>query len=231
MSNTQYLSAHDRLRELPPVFLSADLSMRYGWRSQMTAAYLSRWKKQGLIRPLGGRSGVYFNLVADPIWEKHLEGAIRLAMPSAIEIGAAPLHEGGITTQRAYVRDLALPYEAPAYTIEGFQNHERGIRWFKAIHPHVIPGEMPRLTPVAALADILTSQDPKLWMPDPDDIDFDILETQDLLLLENLVNQLGGANEIHWDPALDPEENYEQILHARMRAAHHKALDPQQTPR
>ncbi len=212
-------SSVQRLRSVSPVFLASELSLRFGWSSGQTAVYLSRWNDQGLVRSLGGRSKIYFNLVVSPDWASHLEQAIRMAMPSALEIGAQCLHDGGLVTQRAYTADLAVLSRTATYTIEHTRLHQRTRTWYKIMQGHIEQTdlrELPRLTPPAALAEALVSNN-GLWCPDPDDVYLDELSDDQLHALALLIprlNSLYGTN-IVWNPSDDPEDAYMKAFVSR----------------
>lgn len=94
-------SALERLRAGPVVF-NVNQATRYlgAGDNDMASVYLARWKKRGMVQNTGSRSGVYFNLVANPkATEEHLVDALLSAFPSAVLIGASVLHDAGWTTQ------------------------------------------------------------------------------------------------------------------------------------
>jgi len=57
----QYKSAYERLRHLPPVVHLSEL----GLDEQYVRSGVRRWRKKGYLAPVGRKTGVYFNLVAD----------------------------------------------------------------------------------------------------------------------------------------------------------------------
>lgn len=151
------ISGRERLAQLGPVFTAQDLQFRFSMSSGTAQVTLHRWShRDGLIRRLGGRSQVYFNLHVDPNWHTHFEFALKLAVPHAITIGQSA-YSHGWTTQLPTARHLAVPTSVQLYGIEGCQFHSRRRDWFLAIaqgiqyKAHTIP----ELRPAWALADAL----------------------------------------------------------------------------
>ncbi len=72
----------------------------FGWRPKTAAQYLWLWSKQGLVKPLGGKSDLFFNLAADPAAENRIEAAIRRVMPGAVIGPLNVLNESAIKILR-----------------------------------------------------------------------------------------------------------------------------------
>ena len=63
-----YTSARERLLKLAgfgPFFEGRHAMQLFDWTPKTAAHYLWLWQKQGLVKPLGGKSDVFFNRVAD----------------------------------------------------------------------------------------------------------------------------------------------------------------------
>lgn len=94
---------------------------------------LHRWKQAGLLRPLGGRSDVFFNLVVQPQWAKNFQYAIRRAIPFARLVRPEAWRARGWTTQIHYQLDVVIPTKAVGHAIEGVRVHLRGVRWSRTV--------------------------------------------------------------------------------------------------
>ena len=160
----------ERLRVLPVVFTGADVMRLFGWSPQHATEQLIRWKRIEAVRALGGRSDLYFNLICDPAWDRHLPVAIARAMPSAVVTGATPLHTAGWVTQRPRVLDLAVLRRSPAFTLDTALVHPRNAVWYRAVQPGIdrSGAALLHLSAPWALADSLL--DSGLWAPDPDEL-------------------------------------------------------------
>lgn len=151
------ISGRARLAGMGPVFTKQDLVFRFGMHINTAQVMLSRWhRRDGFVKPLGGRSEVYFNLLRNPNWHSHFELALKLAVPHAITIGQSAYSHGWIS-QLPTARHLAVPSTVQLYTVEGCQFHFRRREWFMAIAPGVQYKEhtIPELRPAWALADAL----------------------------------------------------------------------------
>lgn len=171
-----YVSARERLLALGqfgPVLEARLLTQMFNWTPKAAAHYLWLWSRQGLIAPLGGKSGVFLNLVADPQAGDHIEAALRRAYPGAVIGAANVLHQAGVTTQRAARLQLLLRPDEPQGVLDVADVHPRSATWWAAIDTAkgVAAGTeeaLARLTVGAALADAAYSK-----ILAPDDIDFD----------------------------------------------------------
>jgi hypothetical protein len=167
-------SAIERLRALPPVFRSSDLSLRFGWSTHEAGEYLRRWKRRDLVKPTGPRAGVYFNLISQAsAAETHLEEAIATLFPSAVVVGAAVLHQAGWITQIPRQLDVAVLRRRTFPAVKGVVLHPRSIFWYRLVHSRLERTEgqgVPRLDPAFALADALKYRDG--WVPEADDVEF-----------------------------------------------------------
>jgi hypothetical protein len=160
MRGQKEISAKNRLAELGPVFTKQDLRFTFGTEPKTAEVMLSRWhRRYGYVRPLGGRSEVYFNLLKDPNWHAHFETALKLAVPHAITIGQSAYSHGWIS-QLPNARHLAVPVGVQFFSIEGCQFHYRRRTWFLAVNQGVQykAHTIPELRPAWALADALLAK-------------------------------------------------------------------------
>lgn len=178
-SKRRYTSARERLLQLGrfgPFFQGSHTMQLFGWSPKAAAHYLWLWSRQRLVKPLGGKSDVFFNLVADPSAENHVEAAIRRVMPGAVVGPFNVLHDSGVTTQRTGSLQLLVRPNERRFSIDGAQVETRPPSWWMAIErvKGTDPGgeeSLARLLPGAAIADSAMS-----GAFDPDDIDFDAVE-------------------------------------------------------
>ena len=177
MSQSTYTSAVQRLADMPEVFTGGDLSTVFGWKSAITSNYLANWRKNGLVRALGGRSDVYMNLVRNR--QVNPEAALRRAFPNAVKVGVDVLREAGWTTQIPTMPEVAVPTSSALYTLHDFELTTRPNKWFLRITPGLQTAEqgINQLKPAWALADMLArardSRIKKAWLLDPEDIDLE----------------------------------------------------------
>ena len=171
-SRTQ-VSAFERLRELPALFRGGDLTRRFGWTSKTASQYLYLWKRRGLVQGLGGHSDVYANLLASrhPDWE----GAVVMAMPSAVLVGIEALRRAGWTTQLLQRPTVAVKSGCPMFKTDHFDLVTRDPYWFDQVAPGIegSAGEGLRtLRPAWALADLLRHTGWEHSGLSPDDIEW-----------------------------------------------------------
>jgi hypothetical protein len=178
MSPRTYTSSRDRLLrlgDLGPIFEGQHAMQIFGWSPKTAAHYLWSWAKKGLVKPLGGKSDVFFNLVADPRSANHVEAAIRRAMPGAVVGTRNVLHAAGVTTQRPGQLHLLVRPDERRLSIAGASVETRPASWWSIIDAAraIEPGTaevLARLRPGAAVADSAAS-----GAFAPDDLDFDEL--------------------------------------------------------
>ena len=191
----KYVSARERLKELGRFgpFFEGRLAMQlFGWSARTAAHYLWLWKADGLIKALGGKSDIYFNLVTDPDSGRYLEAAVRRAMPGATLGARNVLHAAGITTQRPAVLHLLTRPAAPSYAIDHVDIAPRRARFWNAVDtvrgrsPGTATG-LPRLSIGAALADSALD----IGGLAPDDIDFDEVSGKNTRMLRRLLEKMG----------------------------------------
>lgn len=174
---TAYVSAFERLNKLPAIFKGSDVNMLFGWTGATAATYIAQWTRKGMIKPLGGRSGIYFNLVVQRDFD--LEAGLRRAIPLATKVGVDALRNAGWTTQIVAKCEAAVPDDGPAYAVTDFDLQTRSAKWFQMTRPGVIDERMGlrQLKPEWALADMIyRGKDHRFttaWMLAPDDLDLD----------------------------------------------------------
>ena len=201
----KYVSARERLMELGRFgpFFEGRLAMQlFGWSARTAAHYVWLWQNEGLVKALGGKSDVYFNLVTGPDSGRSLEAAVRRAMPGATLGARNVLHAAGITTQRPGVLHLLTHPAAPTYAINHADIAPRRARFWKAVDsvrgrsPGTATG-LPRLSIAAALADSALDVSGLA----PDDIDFNEVSGKDTRMLRRLLDEMGVQNLIESDDA------------------------------
>lgn len=176
-----------RMSALPEIFTATDAIQIGKVESSQLNQVMWRWKNSGLVKPLGARCDVWFNLVKDPVitqdrWIK----AVRLAVPHAILAGHQVLQRSGLTTQIAGCAYLIRAARSAACTIDGAELHERPAAWIKRlweIGAISSNGGLAELDPGAALADLLAFAPNSI---DLDDIYFDEVTPESLAFYEEL---------------------------------------------
>lgn len=178
------LGAFERLRAWPAVFNVNQAARFLGTPdNDLASVYLARWKKRGMVQSTGPRSGVYFNLVANPhAAQDHLVDALLHAFPSAVMIGASVLHSAGWTTQIPSKLQVAClgaregRRSVPVWDEVAFYTRPKG--WYEQLHSQISRDRraavLPALLPAAALADACSTgsyKDAGEWRPDADDLD------------------------------------------------------------
>lgn len=213
----KYQDVRSRLRALEPIgpiFRGLDVEREFNWKPEHARTYLARWKRQGLVHALGGRSDVYFNLVADPNWHSHLAMAVAIAMPFAMETGVALLSAAGVTTQLTDERHFIVPVRENLYKIDVAVVESRPLAWVKRLEEEkAIPytGMLVQLPPGAVVADLLLhSPEHRL---DPDDLDLGELAPLQRQLLLRLLDA---------PPEMTAEEAYGSRFDAERAKARRK---------
>ena len=171
-SRTQ-VSSFERLRDIPALFRGGDLTRRFGWTSKTASQYLYLWKRRGLVQSLGGHSDVYANLLASrhPDWE----GAVAMAMPSAVLIGIEALRRAGWTTQLVQRPMVAVKSGYPMFKTDRFDVVTRDPHWFERVAPGIEGGAgegLRTLRPAWAFADLLHHTSWEHSGLSPDDIEW-----------------------------------------------------------
>lgn len=216
-------SNFDRLRKLPAVFSGAELARALSISPESFFVYVSRLKKAEFIRPLGGHSDIYFNLVRDLQWEKHLRHAIARAIPSAIELGANPLYNAGWSTQRPKKLEVAVLSNGKGARskFDTVSLSTRRPRWFEAVtHGEGIAassGGLLTLKPAWALADAALSPSADDYRPGPDELYLDSAgarETQEFCKAAKLLSKAFGVK-IEFSPSDGMLSMYTTIFEGR----------------
>ena len=188
-------SARELLLKMPEVFSVAEFAMVAERPRTEASNYLWRFSKSGQVLGLGGKSGIFLNLVKAPeapeaasdgaLWER----AVLKAMPSALTGGHQVLADSGLSTQVTHQRYLIVSNTDAMFDIAGAELHRRPLPWLKRLFAHDAveidaPGQtLPRLKPGAALADLALHG---AACPDPDDIDLYGVEAPEVALFSRL---------------------------------------------
>jgi hypothetical protein len=183
---------------MPEVFSIAELAMVMMVDRVRASQYVWRWRASDLVAPFGGQSSIFLNLVRCPnarsdgaLWER----ALLKAMPSALIGGYEVLAECGLSTQVTHLRFVLISNTDSRFRVDGAEVHRRPVPWLNRLARcgalvDADPGVLaPRLRPGAALADLALYAKRK---PDPDDIDMEMIASNEL----ELFCQLSGAQSI-----------------------------------
>ncbi|QYY33612.1 hypothetical protein K2O51_31805 (plasmid) [Cupriavidus pinatubonensis] len=167
------------LRSMPPVFSLQDMAKLLDKDHPAVKANVARWKEQGLVRAVGPRLGLYYNLVTHPNWEENRALAVKMAYPSAIVIGPTVLHRHGWITQIPQSLSIAVLNDGSHPSMEGVEVFKRSMRWYRKFSPWGEPiYGLPALTPENALLDCMENASIRLWCPNVDDLDeFEVPES------------------------------------------------------
>lgn len=203
-----YTSARDRLMRLAgfgPFFEGRHAMQVFDWSPKTAAHYLWLWARQGLVKPLGGKSDVFFNLVADYTAENRIEAAIRRVMPGAVVGPLNVLNESGLTTQRPGTLQLLVRPDERQFTIVAAQVESRPPTWWAAIdlaNGVELGSEdfLSRLTPGAAIADSALSPGGAA----PDDVDFEAVAPAERRRALKILKMLSRAD----SPSATLQETY-----------------------
>ncbi len=175
------VSAIERLRSLPALFMGSDLTVRFQWTRKTASQYIYLWKKRGLVQPLGGHSDVFANLLveASPNWQ----AALLLAMPSGVLVGIESLHRAGWTTQIPSMPVVAVDASQRVFTTDMFEIEPRDDLWFERTKQGIKKGvyreSLSVLSPAWALADMLRVRGWGSCGLQPDDIEWDAVTAKD----------------------------------------------------
>jgi len=212
VTQRQRIGAVERLRELPEVFDLRDVEIVCGVNREAAHIYCHRWASRKLVKPLGPRVGVYFNLIRDTNavqkrLKEALDKAFRIPM---IAIGASSLFQHGWTSQHPHTVELAVPVTARARSypkVDGALLIPRNRAWFTAIGSHFSEGTDGFLTldPAYALVDALTTPlrsgfKDDVWKPEqddlysPEDLDMSLEEFREAVL--EAADALGANKEL-----------------------------------
>ena len=180
-------STFERLSQLPDIFTATDALLVTNIPRAQFDNYMWRWKTAGLVRSLGKRSDVWFNLVKNPvISHERWETAVRRALPCAISAGHGVLMRHGVSTQMAVTAYLIQPSLKPIAAVEGSQLQMRPRLWMRhLLQAGAIDNSriLPELDSGAVIADLLRYDRESL---DTDDIDWDELTQESLAIFDAL---------------------------------------------
>lgn len=189
----KYVSAYERLAQMPPAFTLNTLMRWTGMSRAAAKVTASRWAAKGLVEMAGPRASLYFNRVADPHGQQASPAtAAMMTYPSATLCGASVLHAAGWTTQIPSCLHVAIE-ERRSYTrINGVIFWPRPVEWFQEMQhrgawysdqdagPAMPTFGLRALKPAWALADVFagaaagqldSSVSSRPWCPDEDDLD------------------------------------------------------------
>lgn len=188
----EYVSVHDRLMGLPPVFRGADLTLRFGWTSKNASQYLYQWSRAGWVEGFGGRSDVYANLVVSraPDWD----AAAALAFPGAILSGIEPLRRAGWVTQCPALPEITLAPTDREFGVASFTLRRCSKSYWARLQPGIVTGaagQLASLTPAWALVDLLKRESWGDCGLTPDDVYWDLLTPKDRRALAQAAHALG----------------------------------------
>ena len=164
-------------RELPAVLSKNDLRRITGQKDGHLRVSINRWVKQDIIKKAGERSGMYYNLVADPIWRNHVLDAVSRKFPSAMLAGPSVLHAYGLQTQIPSRFHVVVLSKRTLPSMEDVVWMPRPRKWYAENTPKDNLFGIRSLSPAQALKDGLDHAHlPGSWVPDMDDIDMEELE-------------------------------------------------------
>lgn len=212
-------SSIDLLRRLDPVFDLADVvrvlrdtappGAPIDARTELKTAtqYCWRWSKLGYARMGGPRLGVYYNLIREPEYGRHLGDLVLKAISRpAVVAGASALNHHGWTTQMPHRLEIAVAVSGKLPTIRQIDDvtlAPRPRRWFERAFSRAEPGPqgLPTLPPEYALVDVVRLRadgvDDPLWLPDPDDISIDVDDEDRAGIVDRI---LAAADALGVDP-------------------------------
>lgn len=175
------IQARTRLREIPDVFTTNTLAAMLGGDAKAASAYLTRWRKAGLISSLGPRAGVHFNLMQNPAARSELWlDAVAYVFPGAVIAGVSAVHAAGWTTQIPARVEVMVPPRRSLPEIYGAVIETRPQGWFpRAKRAIQREGAVPTIDPAFALADLWHQN---LWRPYHDDLELDLIDKHELQL-------------------------------------------------
>lgn len=181
-----YVSAFDRLTNLPPVFSLNTLVRATGMNRASAKVLLTRWAGRKMVESAGPRAGIYFNRVVDRNGESaHAVKALMMKYPSATLCGASVLHSAGWITQIPSSLHVAVEARGSYAKIEGTTLFPRPVAWFRFMQTHrawaafagkgtsqeIASYGLRALSPAWALADLYADKSGRGWQPDEDDLD------------------------------------------------------------
>ncbi len=182
----KYLSAFERLSDLPPVFSLNTLVRATGLPRASAKVLLTRWYAKNLVERAGPRAGIYFNRVLDRNGSTaHAVKALVMKYPSATLCGASVLHSAGWTAQIPSTLHVAVEARSSYAKIDGVTLFPRPVAWFQFMQNHgawdapagktaeaeTTTYGLRALAPAWALSDLYADKSGRSWQPDADDLD------------------------------------------------------------
>jgi len=166
-----------KFRELPPFLTKSDLRRLAGRKEDHLKVSINRWIKRGILKKAGERSGMYYNLVNDPVWQNHVLAAVTRKFPSAILAGPSVLHAHGCQTQIPSSFHVIVLTKRTLPSMDNVVWMPRPRKWYAANIPEDNLYGIRSLSPRQALQDGLEhAKNPGAWVPDMDDIDMDEID-------------------------------------------------------
>lgn len=202
----------DRLLELAkrrPFFTATEAMQLFNWEPAHAAQYFWRWKEANRIVPLGGKSDIFFNVLADTHWESYLVSAISHALPHARQTGAHVLQAAGLITQIAMRPEFIVTPRETRFKIDAADIVIRAAVWTNMLEKYkaltswqndVYAKELNKLMPGAALLDVLLFERERSFAPD--DIDFEELAPDQVKLFLTLCKQVAKTKMVDAEIAL-----------------------------
>lgn len=182
-------STLERMRRLPATFTATDALLLGEIPLDQLNRVLWRWKEAGIIRSLGSRSDIWFNLVVQPeVSRAQWELAVRRALPSAVAGGHSVLMRSGVTTQLSNSDYLIQPANTrTAAAIDGATLAVRPAIWIRRLWQlgAVQVANFPELDPGAAIVDLFKFDGGSIH---EDDIDWEELSDESLRLYHHLAD-------------------------------------------
>lgn len=211
-SNSKQISAFSRLNKLPAVFDLLDVEYLFDIKRKDAIQYCMRWRKQNLIKQLGPKVGVFYNILVDRNAHetRRMEALDKYFGFPVVVIGGTALHEHGWTTQIPRQIDIAVPVSRGKTSIpelNDFNAFPRYLRWFHKLKDTAEEGVGGFLvaSPAMALADVylanLRGRSGGGWVPDHDDID---LPDEDALEDVRECLRILGANDDEVEELTNP---------------------------
>ena len=174
-------SAVERLQELPEVFTLNTAAAMLDCDTGNASTYIARWKDSGLVKSLGPRTGIHFNLLKNPQadQDKRME-AIGYLFPGAMIGGVSAVHAAGWTTQFPRQTEIIIPKRRSFPAVDDALITTRPLPWIREARNWIASsGPVPWLDPAFALADCIKND---VWHPDPDDLEWYEIDAQRLQL-------------------------------------------------
>lgn len=224
---SQSPTARQVLSKFGPLLTGAEVAQQMGWDSLKVSASMTQWQKDGWVGSVAPHSDLYFNLSTYPESAvRDLDVAILRLMPSVVRIGARVLKESGLITQHAYIDEFAVLRGEPRYQVGRVELFLRGRHWYEVMGSYFErETTIPELSPGAALAEGLFSNELNYWCPAPDDIEFDMTDESVERDFRKVLPELMRLHRHEWKggDSYTAIELYESLYEERLkRQSRHK---------